>query len=179
MKLKWKKSGKGDDEFDKPLITFQKPFKCACYCFCRPEMTAHNHNEDKQIGKVYDDFRCFDPSFQVSDEENKKKYKISGSCCQCGLLCKSYSPFYETKFFIYEADAPEDPNNAVGSIVKKERECFKALFTDADEFDIYFPKNATAYDKLMLIGTTLMIDYSYFEEDNANQNGGGVQDGYF
>lgn len=167
MKLKWKKTGKEAEDFEKPCITFEKPYKCACYCCCRPEMTGTNHKDGIDFGKVVDDWRCCDPSFQIFDQENKKKYKIAGSCCQCGLMCKTCSPFYETKFFIYDADANEDPSNAVGSIVRKSRECFKAMFTDADEFNVYFPKNATAYDKLMLIGTTLMIDYTYFEEDNS------------
>lgn len=169
MKLKWKKTSHEDENYDKPQISFNKPFKCQCYCFCRPEMTGINHETDKEIGKVIDDWRCCDPSFQIYNENNEKKYKVVGTCCQIGLMCKA-CPCYETKFFIYNKDDEEVPEKAVGSIVKKERDCIKSMVTDADQFDIFFPQGATVYDKLMIMGTALMIDYTYFEDERGNTN---------
>ena len=68
----------------------------------------------------------------------------------------------DVKFFIFNANcSDEDPKNAVGSIVKKKKkDSVKAMFTDVDNFNIYFPDNASPYDKLMLIGASLMIDYT-------------------
>ena len=167
MKLSWKTSEKGPDNFEKPSITFNKPFKCACCCFCRPEMFGINHVDEKQFGRIYDQWSFCNPSFQIYNQDNQLKYKISGDCCQCGLLFPNCS-CSETKFYIYEANADENPTNAVGTIVRKVKDCLKSLISDADQFDINFPKNANAYDKLMIIGNTLMIDYTYFEEENED-----------
>lgn len=129
-------------------------------------MTGINHVEDKKFGKIVDDFRCCTPSLLVYDEEKRLKYNIAGECCQCGLVCQSCDMCYDVKFSIFNGNCPsEDPKDAVGSIIRKKKSLTKSLFTDSDNFDIYFPDNATPYDKLMLIGATLMLDYTYFEDD--------------
>jgi len=137
----------------------------------RPEMTGINHQDDKKFGKIIDDWRCCDPSLMIYGEDEKNlRYKVSGGCCQAGLMCKGCEMCYEVKFYIYEANATENPKNAVGSIVKKKNKLLQGLFTDADNFDIYFPSNASAYEKLMIIGATLMLDYTYFEDNGNDKN---------
>jgi hypothetical protein len=163
MKLKWMKYGNETDDFSKPLLSFEKPFKCTCCCFNRPEMTGINHEDGSRFGKIIDDWRCCNPSLEVFTETNLKKYKISGECCQCGLMCAFCA---DVTFYIYDAHCKEEiPSNALGSIVRKRKDPLKAILSDADNFDIYFPENANAYEKLMIIGATLMLDYTYFEED--------------
>ena len=39
------------------------------------------------------------------------------------------------------------------------------VITDADNFEITFPNDATVVDKFNLISAVLMIDYQYFEEN--------------
>jgi hypothetical protein len=167
MKLSWKTNDQSQENFDKPNITFNKPFRCACCCFCRPEMFGINHEDEKQFGRILDEWSICNPYFKIYDQNNIYKYKISGNCCQCGLICPNCA-CSETKFFIYEANAAETPSNAVGNITRRVKDCLKSMISDADQFDIYFPKNATAYEKLMIIGNTLMIDYTYFEEENQD-----------
>ena len=38
------------------------------------------------------------------------------------------------------------------------------LISDADVFLLTFPKNADAIDRLMLIGSDIMIDYRFYED---------------
>lgn len=134
-------------------------------------MTGINHEEDRKFGKIVDDWRCCDPSLIIYGENKEKRFIISGECCQCGLVCKGCEMCYEVKFFIYDGNCKEeDPKNAIGSIKRKKKDFVKAVFTDADSFDLYFPENATPYDKLMLIGATLMLDYTYFEDSSADNN---------
>lgn len=134
-------------------------------------MTGINHIEDKKFGKIVDDFRCFTPSLLIYDEEKIVKYKISGECCQCGLICKGFDMCYDVNFFIFNGTChSEDPKDAVGSIKRKKKDFAKSLLTDADNFDIYFPENANPYDKLMIIGATLMLDYTYFEDGQGDNN---------
>ena len=51
-------------------------------------MTGIIHTGKKKFGKIIDDFRCCDPSLIIYDEDDNLKFKISGWCCQCGLVCK-------------------------------------------------------------------------------------------
>ena len=131
-------------------------------------MIGINHIENKQFGKVIEPYKCFDPAFDVYDEQNNLKYVISGECCQCGLCCKSLGKFYETRFEIYTVNDERIPSNSKGSIIRKIPNLVNALFTDADNFDVNFPSNATEHDKLMIIGATLMIDYQYFEDSGGD-----------
>lgn len=130
-------------------------------------MVGVNHIDNIQFGKVIEPCKCCDPAFDIYDENNNLKYVISGECCQCGLCCKSLGKFYETRFEIYSVN---DGNSGIskGSIVRKIPNLVNALFTDADNFDVNFPSNATEYDKLMIIGATLMIDYEYFEDNGGD-----------
>lgn len=132
----------------------------------RPEMTAKNNSLSQKIGKIKDDWRCCDPSFEIYNESGKLKYRVHGECCQCGIFFKCFSRFYKTYFYIYEVNQSFDKHNAVGRIKREQKKALKALCTDTDNFEIEFPKSATAYDKLMIIGCALMIDYSYFENSS-------------
>lgn len=138
-------------------------------------MIGFNYTENKKFGRVYEPYRCCDPTYQVYDEHEKMKYVISGDCCQCGLMFTSCGKCYETKFSIFDANNnSNDPASSIGSITRKNPGVAKALFTDADNYNLVFPSNATPYDKLMLIGATLIIDYAHFEDngsDGHNRNG--------
>ena len=46
----------------------------------------------------------------------------------------------------------------------------KAEFTNADNFEVTFPFDASPEDKLLMIGTALMIDYRFYNEDPAENN---------
>ena len=46
---------------------------------------------------------------------------------------------------------------------------YAEVLTDADSYNVSFPKEATSYDKLLIIALGLMIDYQYFET-NANND---------
>lgn len=59
--------------------------------------------------------------------------------------------------------------NNVGKIQKKWSGLFKELYTDADNFGVEFPANATPTQKAILFGATFLIDFMYFE-DNQKKN---------
>jgi len=87
-------------------------------------------------------------------------YRVEGSCCQLGTFkhCKCYKVVME----IYRAntDVP------CGAIIKTER-CSSCV-TQADTFNIFFPPDANAAEKMLIISATLMADYQYFEnKDNG------------
>jgi len=186
MKVKFMKGSLdcANDDFSNPNIVFHRPCKCTCLCFkryifnkilfliksfkfnFRPEMYGFDQSKGINIGRVNEPFTCCDPSFQVFNADNQNKYYLVANCCQCGLCCSSCG---EAKFDIFSTY--ETGNNysvPVGSITKKHGGIVKEFLTSSDNFEVFFPPDATPEDKLMLIGTCLMIDYRYFEEDEDN-----------
>ena len=161
---------------NKDLIAdFERPFMCTCLCCCRPKMDAFFRSEMSQetglekiignngsIGRVVEPFSC-GPTINIFGNNNKIKYKIYGEFCQCGFWARDISvgKCYEVDFPIYEGD--DCSRKPVGNVHK----IFKGLselISDSDVFLLTFPKNADAIDRLMLIGSVIMIDYRFYED---------------
>ena len=134
-------------------------------------MIGFNHSENKNLGRIYEPYKCFDPNFQIYNEQNTLKYLVAGDCCQCGIMFKSLGKCYETKFYIFDANnSSRDPSQSIGSIIREKQGIAKAIVTDADNFDVTFPENATPLEKLMIIGAALKIDYTFFEDSDNNDH---------
>ena len=145
-----------------------KPFKCTCFCCNRPIINVSVG--DNPIGSIKNLFSCFDPEFEVYEANGNLKYFVYADCCQCGLLCANNicGKFSSATFNIC---AP-GTINTIATITKMSAQSFSEVITDADSYQVSFPKNASPNDKLLLIALGLMIDYQYFETD-ANDNNEG------
>jgi hypothetical protein len=122
-----------------------------------------NEGEKQFMGKVVEMYSC-NPQLSVIGENGEVRWKIKGDYCQCGFCFRGFSlgKCYEVDFWIY--DAQSDPTNSkpVGNIHK----VFKGLselISDSDAFILTFPKKATAFERLLLIASVIMIDFRYFE----------------
>ena len=181
------KNSNKENDYKKTIATFERPFKCTCFCCFRPEMFAtftneknvnklqndisndNNNNNDIQngsfhLGRVIENFSC-NSLLDIFGENGKARWKIYGEYCQCGFCCRhvSVGKCYEVDFWIYDANSDIHTSRPVGNIHK----VFKGLselITDSDAFILTFPKKATALERLMLIGSVIMIDYRYYEE---------------
>jgi hypothetical protein len=122
------------------------------------------------LGKIREPCYCCDPVFNVTNFMGEKKWVITAECCQCGIICRnSCGKCSEVLFTIHKAGKSEmTPENAEG-FIKKKFGGLQELVTDADNFELVFPKDANAEEKLLLIGAVIMIDYRFYE-DNGNQN---------
>jgi hypothetical protein len=172
------KNSNKENDYKKTIATFVRPFKCTCLCCFRPEMSATFTNEKKvshdnnleyqngdfHLGRVLEHFSC-NSLLDIFGENGKARWKIYGEYCQCGFCCRhvSVGKCYEVDFWIYDANSDIRTSRPVGNIHK----VFKGLselITDSDAFILTFPKKATALERLMLIGSVIMIDYRYYEE---------------
>ena len=127
-------------------------------------MTLTEVRTGKIIGSVHDPWTCCDPVYSVKDESKNVKYRIQGDCCQKGFFCCS-----DIFFYIYPGgDSAMTQENSIGKITKKWTDCVQESCTNANNFFTEFPNEATAEDKILLIGVTLLIDYTLFEKDNKN-----------
>lgn len=146
-----------------------KPLIIPCYCCCRPEMTLLLGDQKEVVGKIVNIFTCCDPEFDVFDKSGNLKFRVHADCCQCGLICANNicGKFSSANFEIYDGTL----TNRVGQISRMAAQSYSEMVTDADTYQLTFPQQASAYDKLLLIALGLMIDYQYFETDSNSDSG--------
>jgi len=142
-------------------------------CLARPQMHGSLPGSNLNIGRVYEPCTCCDPYFFVYDQNEVLKWVVTADCCQCGLCCRNgIGRLSNVVFSIFPAGVDTSQVQLrAGQITKLF--AMKELYTQADNFEIIFPQNATSYEKLMIIGNCLMLDYIFFEnpQDNlADQN---------
>jgi len=160
-----------DDEFEEldnePFLKIDRPCKCTCYCFNRPEIivTLVENGKDELIGKVKDPLNLCNLVVDVYDASGNLKYKVDGSCCQLGMHCKL--PCDPCQTIDFDIKSPSGEN--VSTLQKRSAGCFKAAISDADNFSVFFPPKATKEDKALLMAAVLFLDFRYFEE-NPNQH---------
>lgn len=161
-----------DPDMMEDFAIFDRPFKCTCYCFERPKMKGYYKSENGvMFGSITEPWTCCDPMMVVKDMNKEPQFMIHADCCQCGLMCKNSCGFCsDVKLQIYPAsNTSYEPSNAIGSITKTFAGMLQEMMTDADNYEIRFPPNASAEEKLLIIGATLMIDYRYFEDTTNDQ----------
>ena len=80
------------------------------------------------------------------------------------------SPSLKSSFRVYSADAGNTNGDApyLGVILKKPKSAATEIFTDADAFEVDFPKDATADQKGILIGMSIFINSVFFEGDTSS-----------
>ena len=160
-----------------PFATMNKPCKIACCCFCRPEIEVILNSTSQPIGKIVHVCTVCDPTFEVYNTTGNLRFVVTGSCCQCALLCPGFlGKTSRGEFDILEGDAK------VGRI-SKEPASLSEMVTDADSYIVNFPVSADANDKLLLTGLAMMIDYQFFETDadetgRGKRRGGGLNIGF-
>jgi hypothetical protein len=162
------------EELDnEPFLLLDRPCKCTCYCFNRPEMTVTYVEDGKSeyVGKIRDPWTCFNIVNEIYDKDNNLKYIVDGSCFQIGMHCKGPLECCETIDF----DIKTPSGEVISTLQKRSPGCAKAMMSNSDNFAVNFPANATKEDKALLMCTTLFLDFRYFEEKpNTSQKPGVV-----
>jgi hypothetical protein len=162
----------GLDDYMDTFATFTKPFKCTCCCLARPEMTGILTKNKLPIGKVVEPCTLCDAEYKIYNQRDEFKFRIDGSCCQCGMCCKNSccGKCSDVIFDVHNASKSIQTQENRDGMIKKKSGGIKEFISDADTFELIFPIDATAEEKLMLIGTVLMIDYRHFEDDSTSKD---------
>lgn len=158
------------EELDnEPFLLLDRPCRCTCYCLNRPELTVTYVEDGKSeyVGKIVDPFNCCNIILNVFDKEGNVKYVIDGSCCQIGMHCKGPFDCCETIDF----DIKTPSGDVVAGLQKRSPGCARAMISNADNFSLHFPNNATKEDKALLMAAVLFLDFRYFEQKHQPQNG--------
>jgi hypothetical protein len=158
----------------KTFAIFSKEFNCNLICCCKKNemiggLIKDKNQSYKKIGKINEKSNgCYcNPYFVIQNEKDKIKYKISTEYYQTGFFCRgnALGKCYEVDFLIYDKKTNINKKNSkpIG-IIHKYYQGLSELVGDADAYLINFPQNASAYEKLLIIGGTIMIDYIFFEK---------------
>ena len=121
------------------------------------------------------------PSFKIYDHADAHLYTmhpptclggICVNCCAegnpCGKgCCKQSFRLYDPSTTNTDGDAPY-----LGQIMKKPKSAMVEIFTEADAFEVDFPKDATVDQKGILIGTSVFLNAVFFEGDEGGGGGG-------
>ena len=146
----------------KIYANFFKPFKCPCFCLCRPEIFLSLNDKNEKIGKILEKFSCSNSLYEIYDDKDQMKYIVKAKCCQCGILCANsiFGIMGEANFNIIDPESREQ----IGIITKKSLVKNNDI-NENEEYIINFPEKASKNEKLLLITLGLIIDYQYFESD--------------
>lgn len=148
------------------FAVLDKNYSISCLCCCRPEVKINYQSlNGPYSGKVVKPFTLYDPVFRVYNKENQVRFSITSDCYQCGLMCSdSCGCFSPVIFYIFNGEYcdSDKAEQSVGRIIKQAMG-FQSMVSDADNFQILFPIDASPEDKFNLISAALLIDYCLFE----------------
>lgn len=163
----------GSEEGGSPLVEYHKP--CGLrggFCCMLPEFTTKLPN-GTEINAMKLKFKCCTPVPEFAYEEpvGKEVYRVHppkccGGCCikiECGKGKCGTLPFY-----FWDPATGEQIFNEAGEEFPPQIRMLrtglaKAACTQANNFALKFPKDATAEQKAGLLGLTFLIDSSFFE----------------
>ena len=138
------------------IMQIHKSFGAAACCFYRPELQIFDGRGNK-IGYAEDPWNCRCVMDQrIFDPSGVQIYGAQGSVCQPAICCPCLG---NVEFDITGPNG--EPTNA--HISKIFNGCAE-IMAKVNNFRVTFPPGATPQQKMALIGTTLLIDFEYFEK---------------
>ena len=140
-----------------------KPFKCPCSKYCRPILEIYfNSNKFGYITEP--NTFCCDPVFEIYNNKNELKYKFYNNCCQTGFIFSNLrcGQCCDVDIPIYIGKENEFSNNNVGIIKKFNDENYNGIVTNTSSYNIKFPDDASAEDKILLLMGVILMDYRYY-----------------
>jgi len=164
-----------DEETGDELITMRRHFSmCApapCKCCCHQSMSISSGGQE--LGKIRERPFLFVPRFKIYDDTGKAVYKVhQPTCCGgcCVHCCSDGNPcgkgFCKVGFHVFPDYQKVTDGNIVspaGKILRRPRGFVSGILSDADQFDIDFPLNASNEEKALLMGTAIYLNSVFFE----------------
>ena len=153
------------------FLTMKKDFRCACFCCCaccsRPTMNVTIDN--KLIGKIIEVRTACDPTIYVFNYLEDLKFKIKGSCCQCGYCFKDLCSecCKKCEFDIFTSRDLEN-TKSLGKI-KKFKVSGEKVRPDYDQLEIDFPEDANPNDKILILCATFLLETLYFQNHSNSK----------
>lgn len=158
-----------------PLLAYDrdgKPIRCP-WCCCLPYLETHGPNGEL-LGRTKQIFRCFVPSYEVYDGRGEKHYRVEAESCCLGMCIRPRCGGQGGKccrlaFTMRPAGRPQEPIKEA-EITELWAGLKHECCTKREVFAVRFPPDMPTKDaenmKRTLIGTTLLIDMTVYEQEN-------------
>jgi hypothetical protein len=144
------------DTNNNPVLLIERPYRFFWQEILIRDVSCGNGFDSTVLGTVQRSCSFCSRDFIVINAQGQKLFKISS-----GL----FSPW---SFYVYDTRTGAE----IGIIQKKWSGLAQELFTDADNFGIQYPRNLSKQQKALLMAATFLIDFMYFEDNDANSNRG-------
>jgi len=152
----------GPGSAPQPFLRLERPFKCTCCCFARPQLHIYNAITNKLIATSVEPFACCHFRLHLLDDAGQERLKVDHHCCDCSILCWGCPcGCQETNFEV------EDNGNVVGNIRRQFNAAqavgmLTGINADSDQFAVDFRQVQNPEWKAALIALALFLDYNYF-----------------
>jgi hypothetical protein len=72
------------------------------------------------LGRIEHPFTCCDPIFNIVDNKDNLKWKVTADCCQCGIMCRDrYGKCSDVLFPIHSEIRKTEIKNILKGISKR------------------------------------------------------------
>ena len=143
-------------------------------CCCLPYLVTKDGETGQVLGKTQYicDWCCFVPKYDVTDATGQKLYRLRPDTCVCGLCvqCRCDGPkgkCCRVPFVVRNPQTKEPIVTGHSSHAQIDNlwtgwkhECC----TQKDAYHVLFPIDASQEEKLILLGSTLLVDLTMFEQ---------------
>lgn len=168
---------RGDGVPPERFALLQRPFKCTCGPFNRPEVFMLDSRTQEQFGKIEEP--CAPCKFKLTlTDDTGQPYGEMEECCT--VLCCFGTPCNkEAKFPVKNTKgtpiANIDKRATAATLVTN----LTGLVVDADNFVVTFTPEMTPKQKMHMISTALFMDFCYFTKSGAEggESGAGMLGG--
>jgi len=154
-----------------PFVSMERPFKCTCCCFQRPEVFVRDAQTGQPIGSLTDPFACCMMTFDVKDNRDNAVLEINQSCCNCALCCWGCPCGCQEAVFDVVDKETKEP---VGMIKKQFRMSeamgmMAGIGVDASMYEVEFQKIQDPKWKALLLSLALFLDFRFFTKGGQDQ----------
>ncbi|XP_054768686.2 phospholipid scramblase 2-like [Lytechinus pictus] len=156
------------DNMGQEVIHISRIFKCcAGCCWCAASGNFCSFFVEVQsppgtiIGYIRQTRSFASPHFDVQDADNQTQLKIRGHWCRCQTICCTSD--IEFKIFT------NDLKTQVGKVSKQWGGWLRESYTQADNFGVEFPTDLDVKTKALLLASTFLIDFMFFENKQQNK----------
>jgi hypothetical protein len=166
-------TNKGEDAFlevERPMRCLNSPMKCCC--LQEVIVRGKGPNAGTEYGSVIEECWYCIPQFSVKDANGLVTHRLSQPTCCGGMVvdcfaegcCNCRVPFY-----IYADVNGVKSSEHDGKIVKVWRNLATEMFTDADNFEVEFPKNSSDDTKATILGGVFLLNQLFFETNSQQK----------
>ncbi|CAG0900178.1 unnamed protein product, partial [Darwinula stevensoni] len=134
------------------VLRLERPFRCNGCCFpCCLQVLRVYSGTGEHLGTIEEEWALWKTNLRIKDSNDEVVYRVKGSCCPCSF-CGA-----DVEFPVLN----ESETRQVGMIRKHWSGALKECCTDADDFDVSFPKDLDVRLKSLFIGSLFLLSHHY------------------